>query len=62
MSKAVPTRQVTVHCDVSEAQAWEWNINAGRQDSDKYKRYSRVDVERLISFDRIIIIFLVLIN
>ncbi|ODN01376.1 Protein KTI12 [Orchesella cincta] len=38
ISKAVPTRQVTVHCDVSEAQAWEWNINTDRPDNEKYTR------------------------
>ncbi len=36
MSKAVPTRQVTVHCDVSDAQAWDWNC--ARPDNEKYKR------------------------
>ncbi|CAL8143260.1 unnamed protein product [Orchesella dallaii] len=45
ISKAVPTRQVTVHCDVSESQAWEWNINTDRPDNEKY---TKVVFEHLI--------------
>jgi len=36
MSKAVPTRQVTIQCDISETQAWEWN--SSRPDEEAYKR------------------------
>jgi len=36
MSNAVPTRQVTIQCDISEAQAWEWNLT--RPEDQAYKR------------------------
>jgi len=36
MSKAVPTRQVTVQCDVSQEQAWLWNES--RPENEQYNR------------------------